>query len=290
MPCQTQAAHVFALKERMGQTQAEQGFRFTGEQIAFRTHIAHERHGKLFTQRVNGRIGHLRETLAEIVEEGPGSVVQRGERFVTAGRENRLLSLERHMAQRVHIASGALPNAWPGEIAACRRVRSIRFGREKIGGAQACPHLPAAVGMFAYYLPLQFGVGEQAVLDKVGHEHAARAQLTALRTGDGVRFFPREAHAAFRGKDQQSLPAEAVTARPQRVAIEHGSHAAETVGEHQGGGAVPCFHHGRVPVIEGALVVAHDKGPAKGFRQEHHQGMGQGSASAREQFQHVVQS
>ena len=144
--------------------------------------------------------------------------------------------------------------------------------------------------MFAYHLPLQLGVGEQAVLDKVGHEHAARAQLTALRAGGGVRFFPREAYAAFRGKDQEPFPAEAVAARSQGVAIEHGAHAAETVGEHQGGGTVPCFHHGRVPVIEGALVVAHDKGPAKGFRHKHHQGMGQGSASAREQFQHVVQS
>ncbi len=117
------------------------------------------------------------------------------------------------MAQRVHIAPGALPDAWPGEIAACRRVRSIRFGREKIGGAQACPHLPAAVGMLAHHLPFQFGVGEQAVLDKVGHEHAARAQLAALCAGGGVRFSPREAHAAFRGKDQQALPAKAVTAR-----------------------------------------------------------------------------
>ena len=144
--------------------------------------------------------------------------------------------------------------------------------------------------MLAYHLPFQFRVGEQAVLDKVGHEHAARAQLTALHTGDGVRFFPREAHAAFRGKDQQALPAKAVTARSQRVAIKHGSHAAETVGEHQGRGTVPCLHHGRVPVIEGALVVAHDKGPAKGFRQKHHQGMRQGPSSAREQFQNIVQS
>ena len=111
MPCDAQAVHVFPLKEGMGQTQAEQFFGFLRQKITFRADIAHERHGKLFAQRIDGRIRHLRETLAEIIEEGARRIVERGQRFVVSCGQYGFLTLECHVPQGIPISAGTNPGA-----------------------------------------------------------------------------------------------------------------------------------------------------------------------------------
>jgi len=56
----------------------------------------HQRHHQLLADRVDGRVGHLREELLEVVVQGLVLVRQHGERRVVAHRADRLLTRRRH--------------------------------------------------------------------------------------------------------------------------------------------------------------------------------------------------
>ncbi len=84
------------------------------EKVAFRTDIALQRHDDLFADRIDRRIGHLREQLPEIVVQHPRLIAQTFERRVVPHRAERIFFLvqqrDEHEAHRFgRIAEGLHP-------------------------------------------------------------------------------------------------------------------------------------------------------------------------------------
>ena len=84
------------------------------EQIRPRADERHQRHHQFFPDRVDGRIGHLREQLLEVVVENLGSIRQHGQRRVVAHRAGGFLAVLRHRCEDdlhvlLRVAEGLLP-------------------------------------------------------------------------------------------------------------------------------------------------------------------------------------
>src|SRR5260370_8174512 len=63
------------------------------ENVALASDVANQRHHNLFANRVNGRIGDLREELLEVVKQRLRTVRQTSERRIGPHGPNRLLAL-----------------------------------------------------------------------------------------------------------------------------------------------------------------------------------------------------
>ena len=104
------------------------------QDVALGADVAGERHHHLFADRIDRRVGDLREQLLEVVEQRLRLVGETGQRRVGAHGADRLLALRRPWASRimlqvfVGVAEGALAAAgW------CRdRRRCTRGGSGKL--------------------------------------------------------------------------------------------------------------------------------------------------------------
>ena len=67
-----------------------------GEHALTATKIAVERHHHLFAQGVDGRIGHLREALMEVIRDGTRLAGKRGERGIVSHAPDRLFAVCQH--------------------------------------------------------------------------------------------------------------------------------------------------------------------------------------------------
>src|SRR5690606_16898023 len=94
--------------------------------------------------------------------------------------------------------------------------------------------------------------------------------------------------AGLGGHDDEVVICDQVAGRAQAVTVEQGADLA-SVGEGDGGGAVPGFHHGRVVFVEGAAVGVHSGLLFPGFGDHDHHGMCQRVAGHNQEFQAVVE-
>ena len=109
---------------------------------------------------------------------------------------------------------------------------------------------PLAVGLGSSVLTLDLVIADQTSLLRVGKEHLAGTQ--AILADDLLR---RDVDAArLGGEYQEAVRGHAVAGGTQAVAVEHGTHHL-AVREEDGSGAVPRLHHGRIVLVEIALVL-----------------------------------
>ena len=97
------------------------------QDVALGADVAGERHHHLFADRIDGRIGHLREQLLEVIEQRLRLVGETGERRIGAHGADRLLALlghgtEDHLEVFVGVAEGALPDQQGGRVGADARA------------------------------------------------------------------------------------------------------------------------------------------------------------------------
>ena len=100
-------------------------------------------------------------------------------------------------------------------------------------------------------------------------------------SGDILRLDRK--HADLGGHDEEVVLGDQIARRAEAVAVQRGADDA-SVGEGDGGGAVPGFHQRGVVLVEGALVRVHGRVGVPGFRDEHGHDVGQGAAGEREQL------
>ena len=89
--------HVDHVEERLRHLEAHRRVDVVDvEQVRLRTHERDQRHHELFADRIDRRVGHLREQLPEVVEQRLVLVGRDGQWRVVAHRAGRLLRVGRH--------------------------------------------------------------------------------------------------------------------------------------------------------------------------------------------------
>ena len=253
------------------------------EQVALVAEAGREAHHDLLADRVDRRVGDLREQLLEVREQRRGLVGEDRQREVVAHRPDRLGAFDRHRREQhpqvlLAVAEGPLA-----------QVQGLFGDRHLFGGGQVPERhrvagVPLAVGVLGGDLAL-----ELLVLDDPAPLEVHQEQLPRLQ--------PAEALDVLRGDVQQPrLGAEhdvAVerlhpAAGPQPVAVERGADHAP-VGEGDRRRAVPRLHEAGVVGVEGLQVVRQVVPVAVGLGDHHHRRVGQRAARQHQQLEHVVE-
>ena len=143
---------------------------------------------------------------------------------------------------------------------------------------------PGLVGPFRRDGRLELVIGDDPPLFKVDEKHAARLQAALPLHIAGIDLH----HAHLAGHDHAVVVGDVVAARPQAVAVEHGTDVV-AVGKRDRGGAVPRLLKRRVVFVEGPLVFRHAVVVLPGFGDHHHHRFLERAAGVVEQLQRVVE-
>ena len=167
------------------------------EQVRPRPDDRDQAHDQLLADRIDRRIGDLREILLEVGEQRLRLVRQRRDRRVVAHRAVGLFAGGGHRRHQdvdvfLRIAERLLPvqQRQVGAHALGRRVR--QFLQHDLGAVE-----PLAIGMALRQLRLDLVVGNEAALFEVDQQHLAGLQSPL---GDDVLLGDLQ-HAHFRGHD-----------------------------------------------------------------------------------------
>ena len=147
-----------------------------------------------------------------------------------------------------------------------------------------CSLSQSRIGLAGGEALLDFGVGDDALLNRVDQEHAARLQTALLADvfGGNVK------HAGFGGEHDQIVFGDDVAAGAKPVAVERRAHDA-AISERDRGGTIPRLHQRSVVLVKRALVFVHVGIAGPGFGDEHRHHVGQGTAGLEEEFDGVVE-
>ena len=255
------------------------------EQVGLRSDEGHQRHDELLADRVDRRVGDLREKLAEVVEQLLVLRRQHGERRIVAHRAGRFLArlghrLEDELDVFLAVAKGLLA------VEQCGRALGRGGVRRRLEPVEldVDARQPVLVGLLARQGFLQFKIVDDAALVEVDQEHLARLQTPLL---DDLRVGNRQ-HAGFRGHHHEVVVGHEIARRAQAVAVERGADLA-AVGEGHGGRTVPRLDHRGVVFVEGAALVVHQRVRFPGFGNHHHHRVGERVAAHHQQFERVVE-
>ena len=256
------------------------------QQIRFRADEGNQAHHNRFANRVDRRIGHLREQLFEVVIERFVFIRQHGERAIVTHRTNRFFAVGCHgCEQEFHV----FLRETEGLLAV--EQRDLAFGRSR--GFAAALHVvqtnaqvfnPLLVGFAVGESGFEFFIVNHAALLKVDQEHFAGLQTPFAH--DFV--FGHGQYAGFRTHDDQIVIGDAVARRAQAVAVERRTDLA-TIGKHDGSGAVPRFQHRGMVFVERAATLVHHGVVFPRLGNHHHHGLANRVAGHGEQFQAVIE-
>mmetsp|Transcript_12361 Transcript_12361/g.38139 ORF Transcript_12361/g.38139 Transcript_12361/m.38139 type:complete len:379 (+) Transcript_12361:400-1536(+) len=212
------------------------------QQIATRAQAHVEAHDQPLAQRVNGRVGHLREALLEVVVEQVRFAGEHCQWDVVAHREGRLLAVGGHLVEHhLHVlgavAEHGLLLEHLGLLGHLPRPRGVRVA--------AAALQPFGVGRLGAHILLDGGVLARHASLQVDGEHLTRAQAALAHRVGGVLLH----HAHLRGDVHHVVRRLPETRGAQAVAVKCGAHRL-AVGEHHECGAVPRLLRARVELVE----------------------------------------
>ena len=254
------------------------------QQVRLGAERAAERRDELLADRVQRRVGHLREELAEVVEQQPRPRGEHRDRGVGAHRAQRLGPGRRHRAQQdpqlfLGVAEGLLPPqhraAGVGDVLALGKVvqphevvlehARVRQPRRELGLDRAVLEHAADAGVHQEHLP-----GREAAL-----------------AGDALRRDVE--HTGLGGEHHQTVLGDPEPAGAQPVAVEHGTDVA-AVGEAHRRGAVPRLHDRGVVLVERAPFRRHGGVVLPRLRDHHQHRVRQRAATQVQQLEHLVEA
>ena len=254
------------------------------EQVGSGTDQRDQRHHQFLADRVDRRVGDLREFLFEVVVQQLGPVGQHGGGDVTAHGADRVFAVDRHRYQESpQVFLGITESLLAAQQGLRIGGHRSDFGRQvlepDLGGVQ-----PSLIGMFGRQLGLDLIVIDDATLLKVDQQHLARLQAPFL---DDLFLGDRQ-HAHFRSHDDLVVVGHQITGGTQAVAIQGGADLA-AIGEGDGGWAVPRFHQGGVVFVKRAALGVHQRIVGPGFRHHQHHGMRQRITAGQQQLQGIIE-
>ena len=165
---------LVVVDDREGQLDLPAGGRGRVQQVLLGAHRAAQRGDQLLADRVQRRVGHLREQLAEVVVEQPRPLGQHGHRRVGAHRPDWLGAGDGHRRQQhpqllLGVAEGLLA---PDEVGAVVVV-GAPAGRQRVQPQDAGVQ-PVCVRQLGSELALDLVVGDHPPGLGVDQEHPAR--------------------------------------------------------------------------------------------------------------------
>ena len=259
---------------------------FEVEQVRPRPDDRDQAHHQLLADRVDRRVGDLREVLLEIGEQELRLVRQRRDRRVGAHRADGFLALDRHRRHQelqvfLGVAEGllAIEQRQVGE----RRPCAAAGGRSS---STICVLLqPLPIGMALGERRLELLVGNEPAFVEIDQQHLAGLQPPL---GDDVLLRDRQ-HAHLRGHDDAVVAGDEVARGAQAVAVERGADLA-AVGEGDRGRAVPRLHQRGVVFVEGAPLLVHERIARPGLGDHHHHRVRERVAALHQEFERVVEA
>ena len=257
------------------------------QQIRPRAQIGVGAHHQLFADRVDGRIGYLREFLAEVIgqlahlgrQHRLGRVVPHRAHWLLAVGDHRL---EYELEVLLGVPAGQLPAQQPLRI---RRRRQLGRGhcRQVVQPQLVLAH-PRGEGLDAGQLLLELGVADDALALEVDQQHLAGLQAPLV--GDVLLRYVD--HPDLRGHHQPAVGGLDIARRPQAVAVEQRPDLAP-VGEGDQRRSVPGLHHGRMMLVEGLAVRRHGLVVLPGLGDHHRRRLRRRVAADQQQLQAVVE-
>ena len=265
----TQLLHVGASQHRLRNLQADRRVDVGDvQQVGLGTNERHQRHDQFLADRVNRRIGHLREQLLEIGVQGLVLARQNRQGRIGAHRSRRLLAVLDH---RLDDDLDVFLRITEGLLTVEQRSRGGfgLFFRRRDGVELDADLLdPLAVGLGRGQRILELPVVDDASLVHVDQEHLARLEAPLL---DDLLLGNRQ-NPGLGCHDHEIVIGDQVARRTQAVAVERRADLT-AVGEGDRGGAVPRLHHRRVVLVEGATVLIHQRMFFPGFGNHQHDRM-----------------
>ncbi|MNM41960.1 hypothetical protein D3C81_527880 [compost metagenome] len=257
------------------------------EDVGLLAELGGQGHRAVFAQRIDRRVGDLREGLAEVVVQRTAALAEHGHRRVIAHRaggflfglgqrpQHLLHFLAAELVQLVVTAQGALVERFFHQ----RRVD--QFGLQ-VGDALLQPLLVRCTAAVDAVDGLRI---EQVAALEVDGDHLARAELALAHHALG-RYFP---HTCFGGDQEVPIGSQHPARRAQAVAVE-GAHRVAAVAGDDAGRAVPRFAVEAVEFVERGQVRVLEFQRLRGRRHQDAQCLDQLHARRHHQFQHVVQA
>ena len=258
------------------------------EHVHFAAYAGGQRHDVRFTQRIDRRIGDLRELLAEIVVNDARPAGEHGERGIVAHRTGGFLAdLAQHADHLIQLFAAVAELFLVGfelrvvEFAAADLIVRQIFERHQTFDVFLHP-------LFIRVAAFQIVVGFRRVQDAAaaGVDHHQLAGADAAFFHHFIRLVIPDAD--FGGAGDQLVFGDHVARRAQAVAIEVTGGVA-AVGHHDAGRAVPRLHVHRVEVEEGAQIAVHVRVVLPGRRHQQAHGADEIHPARQQQLQHVVQ-
>ena len=254
------------------------------EDVSFASDVTVQRHYQSLADRIDRRIGDLREGLLEIAEQELRLVRQTGQRCVDAHRSDRFLAHQRRRRQNclqvfVGVAEGALPHQ-----------DRLVIGRLHMRGARQMIESdlivlqPFRIGLAGSELLFYLFIRNQSFLFHINQQHPARRK-PALHAN--VFWFDGK-HSCFRGHHDQTVRRDQEAAGAESIAIEFcADHAA--IGECHGSRAIPRLHQRSVVFVKRFDVLRHGSVMIPGFRDQHGHDVRERSPGKRQQLDRIVE-
>ncbi len=120
---------------------------------------------------------------------------------------------------------------------------------------------------------------------QIDQKHLAGLQTPFL---DDMRLRNRQ-DSCFGSHDDQIVIRHDITGRTKAISVQNAPDLS-TIGESNGSGTIPGFHHGRMIFIKGTTVTVHQLMILPCLRNHHHHGMGQRIARHDQKFQCIVET
>ena len=281
-----QLAQLALRQHRRIEVDVAHGLGAVGEHIALAPELGRQRHHAVFAQRIDRRIGDLREGLAEAVVQRPHLLRQRGHRHVVAHRADRfLLGFGQRAQHLLALLAGELE-----QFLETGQGQRIERGIGEAGidqlGMQVLHALlePALVRRARAVDRVDRLAVEQRVFLQVGGDHLPGAEL-ALAQDLRHRHVP---HPGFRGDQEMPVAGQLPARRAQAVAVQRAGGVA-AVEQHDPGRTVPGLAVERVVLVErgevGVLVFQR----LRGRRHQDAHRLQRVHAAGFEQVEHRVQ-
>ncbi len=255
------------------------------EQVRPRPDERHQAHHQLLADRIDRRVGHLREVLLEIREQQLGLIGQRRNRRVVAHGTDRFLAvadhrLHQHLQVFLRVAERLLTIQQRHVGAAVLRARGLQVLEHDLRAIE-----PAAVRVSLGEPGLELLVVDDAALFEIDEQHLAWLQPPLA---DDLLFRNRQ-HAGFRSHDDALVGSDQPARRPQPVAVERGADL-PSVGEGDRRRPVPGLHEGRVIFVESAPLLVHKRIARPGLGDHGHHRLGERIAALHEELERVVET
>ena len=234
----------------------QQDLRLAGRLVVHVAEIAVaglQAHHPIFPQRIDRRIGHLAELLAEEVMQPAVARRQHRHGRVVAHGAHRLLGVEHHgrEQQLELLVRDAEQILAPAQLGALHLHRRDRLASDQIVEMRDVLH-PLAVGLLAGEQILELLIAVEHALPQVHPDHLAGSDPALLDDAAGRQRH----HAGLRSDHEQIVVGACVAHRPQAVAIHAPDHPVAIACDHRGR-PVPRLHHA-VAVAEQVLVRLRD--------------------------------